>query len=78
MRAAAAAALLRLAHLLAPADRYVWLPILTPPFRNQTDRRVALCAALVHVTHLVTGEWPRANKVIPAVEILMDDNNDEK
>jgi hypothetical protein len=51
-------------------DEYHMTPIPKPPFIDQADRDASLGAALVHVTHTVTGEWPMPEAVKAAVELL--------
>jgi hypothetical protein len=52
-------------------DQYEMKMIPKPPFRDDSDRDAALGAALAHVTHTVTGRWPRAAAVTDAVRNLL-------
>jgi hypothetical protein len=54
--------------LTADGHRVMLIPV--PPFRDEDDRRAALGAALVHVTHAVTGRWPTPDSVLAAIAAL--------
>lgn len=69
--------LLHGAHKLVPprttSDGHRMFPIPVPPFDSPSDEKTALGAALIHVTHLVTGQWPSADAVSTALEALARD-----
>lgn len=50
---------------------YHMTPIPKPPFTDDADRDASLGAALVHVTHTVTGRWPMPAAVKAAVALLV-------
>lgn len=60
------------AHRYANPDfsAYHMTPIPKPPFIDQADRDASLGAALLHVTHTVTGMWPSPDAVHRAIELL--------